>query len=109
MYAIPTTTVSVLRGTQVDEFGDPVDISTVVASGIPASLIEQIRTSTTPDSATPRVVRYTVGRVGADADICEDDRLLDEVSGEIYIIQAVSRLGNPVLCADLRLDLKRTT
>jgi hypothetical protein len=109
MYAIPTTTVSVLRGTQVDEFGDPADTDTVVVSGVPASLIEQIRTSATPDSATPRVVRYTVGRVGADTDIREDDRVLDEASGEVYIIQAVSRLGNPVLRADLRLDLKRTT
>ncbi len=109
MYALPTTTVSILRGTSLDEFGDPVDNDTPAASGIPCSLIEQTRTMTTPESPTPRVVRYTIGRIGSGTDILETDRLLDEVTGDKYIVQAVSRLGNPVIRPDYRLDLKRTS
>lgn len=109
MYALPTTTVTILRGTSTDAFGDVVDNDTVAASGIPCSLIEQTRSMFTPDDPTPRVVRITTGRIGADADVVETDRIVDEVTGERYIILGVSRLGNPVMKADLRLDLKRTT
>lgn len=109
MYALPTTTVSILRGSTTNAFGDVIDGSTVAASGVPCSLVEQTRTSKTADSPTPRVVHFTVGRIAADTDILDTDRLLDESTGQKYIIESVSRLGNPVIQADLRLDLKRTT
>lgn len=109
MYALPTTTVSVLRGQSTDQFGDVYDNDTIAASGIPCSLIEQTRNMLTADSPTPRVVHYTVGRIGADTDILETDRVLDEVTGVKYIVQGIARIGNPVMKADLRLDLKRTT
>ncbi|MFB7111730.1 hypothetical protein [Streptomyces sp. NPDC056291] len=109
MRALANTTISVLRGTTLDEFGDEVDSDTVVASGIPCSLIERVRRAYTPESATPRVVRYSVGRVNADTDIREADRVKDERTDRIYIVQAVSQIGGPGMVDDLMLDLKVTT
>lgn len=109
MLARATTRVSVLRGTTVDVFGDEADASTVHASGIPASLVEQTRVATTRDDPTPRVIRYTVGRVPASTDVTEDDRIKDEQTNEIYIVTAVSKNANPAMQQPLRLDLKRTT
>lgn len=109
MLARATTRVSVLRGTTVDAFGDEQDASTVAASGIPASLIEQTRVATTRDDPTPRVIRYTVGRVPPGTDVTEDDRIKDEVTEEVYIVTAVSTNANPAMAQPLRLDLKRTT
>ena len=109
MRALANTTLSVLRGTTTDEFGDDADNSTVVASGIPCSLIEQIRQAYTPENPTPRVVRYSIGRVNADTDIRESDRVKDERTNRTYIVQAVSQTGGLGMVNDLRLDLKYTT
>lgn len=109
MLAVATTTLTVYRGTSTDAYGDEQDTSTVVHTGIPASLTEQSRRVTTRDDPTPRIVRYAVARVTAGTDITDQDRLLDERTGAVYIVEAVSSMANPAVAADLRLDLRRTT
>lgn len=109
MIAQANTTVAVLRGTSTDAYGDAVDTNTAVATGIPASLIEQTRRVTTRDDPTPRIVRYTVGRVTAGTDITDQDRIKDERTNAIYIVDAVSSMNSAAVAADLRLDLRRTT
>lgn len=109
MIARATTTLSVLRGTSTDAFGDEVDSNTAVATGIPASLTEQTRRVTTRDDPTPRVIRYSVARVTAGTDITDQDRVMDERTGAVYIVDAVSSMNSAAVAADLRLDLRRTT
>lgn len=107
--AIATTTLAVLRGTTTDTWGDEADTNTPVYTGIPASLTEQSRRVTTRDNPTPRIVRYAVARVTAGTDITDQDRVRDERTGAVYIVDAVSQMANPAVAADLRLDLRRTT
>jgi hypothetical protein len=107
--AVATTTLTVLRGTTTDAYGDEQDADTVVATGIRASLTEQSRRVTTRDDPTPRIVRYAVGRVTAGTDITDQDRVRDERTGAVYIVEAVSSMANPAVAADIRLDLRRTT
>ncbi len=107
--AIATTTLAVLRGTTTDAYGDEQDTDTPVAVGIPASLTEQTRRVTTRDDPTPRIVRYAVARVSAGTDVTDQDRVRDERTGAVYIVDAASSMANPALTADLRLDLRRTT
>lgn len=109
MIAQANTRISVLRGTSVDVFGDEIDTDTPVATGIPASIVEQTRRVTTRDDPTPRIVRYAVGRVTAGTDITDQDRLRDESTGAVYIVDAVSQMTSAAVAADLRLDLRRTT
>lgn len=109
MIALATTTLTVYRGTSTDAWGDEVDTDTAVHTGIPAALTEQTRRVTTRDDPTPRIVRYAVGRVTAGTDITDQDRLLDERTGAIYIVDAVSQMSSAAVAADLRLDLRRTT
>lgn len=109
MQAIATTVLTVLRGTTTDVYGDEQDTDTVIASGIPASLTEQSRRVTTRDDPTPRIVRYAVARVPAGTDVSDQDRLRDERTGAIYIVDAVSSMANPAAVPDIRLDLRRTT
>ena len=109
MLAVATTTLTVLRGTTTDAYGDEQDADTVVATGIRASLTEQSRRVTTRDDPTPRIVRYAVGRVTAGTDITDQDRVRDERTGAVYIVEAVSSMANPAVAADIRLDLRRTT
>jgi hypothetical protein len=108
MLALATTTVSILRGTTTDSFGDGADVATVLKSGIAASLIESTRTAVEPVSGTPRIIRTHIARLPATTDITEDDRIKDERTNEIYIVVSVTRNANPVLTQPLRADLKRT-
>jgi Mg-chelatase subunit ChlD len=107
--AIATTTISVLRGTTTDAYNDEQDTNTPIATGVPASLTEQSRRVTTRDNPTPRIVRYAVARVRAGTDIRDQDRVRDERTGAVYIVDAVSSMANPAVAADIRLDLRRTT
>lgn len=109
MQAIATTTISVLRGTTTDDFGDVADTDTVVARGVPAALTEQSRRVTTRDDPAPRVIRSAVARVAAGTDVNDQDRIKDERTGATYIVDATSRMANPALQVDIRLDLRRTT
>jgi hypothetical protein len=109
MLALATTTLTVYRGTTTDTYGDEQDTDTPVHTGIAASLTEQSRRVTTRDNPTPRIVRYAVARVTAGTDITDQDRLVDERTGAVYIVDAVSQMANPAVSADLRLDLRRTT
>ena len=109
MQAIATTKVTILRGTDTDEFGDERDTSTPIATDIPASVIEQTRRVSGRENATPRIVRYAVARVPARTDITEDDRVLDQRTGAKYIVDAVSGMANPAMEVDRRVDLRRTT
>lgn len=109
MLAVATTRLTVLRGTTTDAYGDDQDTDTAVATGVIASLTEQSRRVTTRDDPTPRIVRYAVARVTSGTDITDQDRVRDERTGAVYIVEAVSSMANPAVAADLRLDLRRTT
>lgn len=109
MQAIATTRLTVLRGTTTDVYGDEQDTDAVIQTGIPAALTEQSRRVTTRDNPTPRIVRYTVARVAAGTDIRDQDRVRDERTGAVYIVDAPSSMANPAMAVDLRLDLRRTT
>jgi hypothetical protein len=109
MQAIATTRVEILRGTTTDTYGDEQDTDTAIASDIPAALTEQSRRVTTRDDPTPRIVRYAVARVPAGTDVTDQDRLRDQRTGAIYIVEATSSMANPAATPDIRLDLRRTT
>lgn len=109
MQAIATTQLTVLRGTATDAYGDEQDTDTPVAVNIPASLTEQSRRVTTRDDPTPRIIRTAIARVPAGTDIRDQDRVRDQRTGAVYIVDAPSSMTSPALAVDLRLDLRRTT
>lgn len=106
MQAIPTTTVSILRGTTVTPAGDVVDSLTPVYTGIPASVMERTRNGIDTLTQDPRVWRFTVCRLPAGTDVLDTDLVLDESTGKRYAVSAVSVLSSPVHTPDLRVDLR---
>lgn len=106
---IATTTVSILGGVIADDgYGDPADNSTVSASGIPASILERVRQSTGYRDGIPRVVRSIDCRLPADTVITEDNRIRDENTGQIYIIDSIAKPAFFVGIGGLKLALTRT-
>jgi len=105
-----TTTVSILRGTSVNDYGDEVDESTPTHTGIPASLIEQSRRTYLPAEGAYRVIRFTRCRLTAGTDVRKDDRILDERTNRVYVVTELNDdPGSPVHRPDIILDLSRTT
>lgn len=104
------TTCSVLRGTDVDEFGDIEDASTPLMVGIPAILLETVKTTTDPATQTPRTVRSAYCRVPSWTGVLNSDRIVDESSGRKYAVTDVDSPGSiNGAPGDLVLTLKRIT
>lgn len=106
-WAIPNTTVTIYRGTTIDEYSGDISNETVLASAISASIIEQSRIVDDPNSGTPRVVRLITGRVPDGTDVKNTDRLLDETNSRSYWIRSVRQHENPIYTSDVTLDLVR--
>lgn len=104
---IPTTTVAILRGETIDEYGDPVDSDTPIRAGVPISLIERDQRVYVPAESRTTIVRHVTGRARPGTPIRERDRLRDERTGSIYLVEAVSRSGTVIGSPDLRLVLRR--
>jgi hypothetical protein len=108
--AIPTTTVTVLGGpVATDGYGDPVDGATELHTAIPAAIHvgrEVVATEGVPEA---RVVRYFTGRLPGHLELDGTMRLVDERTGDTYVIDNVTRPQSAITPQDLRLDLRRVT
>ena len=105
MYARATTTISILRGTGTDEWGDAVDNDTVVATGVRAAIAEQKIYAQGEVTTQPRNLRYARMRVTNGTDIQVNDRIKDERLNQTWTITNISPLQNPTVKQDLRVDL----
>lgn len=107
LLALPTTTVSIKRGTTIDDYEGTITNETTVASGVSASIMEQVRQNFEPVTGLPRTIRFITGRVSDGTDVLTNDRLLDEVEGSYYTVISVRQMQNPVVTMDVTLELKR--
>jgi hypothetical protein len=107
--AIPTTTVTILGGNTESDYGDVLDSDEPAGSGIPASIIEGRQVVATESDAQARIIRYYTGRLPAGTVVSDTNRLKDERTDEIYVIDNVTVPHNPIIPQDVRLDLRRIT
>lgn len=104
---LATTLVALYRGSKTDEFGDDSDSNTIVASDLPASIVEDGQRRFRPAEQRGTVVeRYTV-RLRPDADVREGDRLVVQDSGVVYQVQDVTRPHSVIGFADIRVSAVR--
>lgn len=109
MSFLATTTISVLRGTAEDRYGDEVDTDTVVASRIPASILEKPVTGARPASGRKDTPRTYFLRVWRTFTFQQGDRVRDERTGYVYAVTTLAPVTNPVGLGSTRLDLQRVT
>lgn len=105
MYSRATTKVTIYRGESTDEWGDPVDNNTIVASGIIASILEQKIWSSPEVSTQPHNFRYARLRIRKNIVVQTNDRVHDERNNQTWLITNISSLQNPVVGQDKRIDL----
>lgn len=109
MRAAANCTVSILRGSTTDSYGDVVDQNTVVQSGVQAWIFEQNRRVFVPAEGAFRIIRTYAARVGSEIDVRKDDRLLHEQTTDIYLVTDLSDSSSAAHRPDTVLQLSRTT
>jgi hypothetical protein len=88
---LPTTTVTILRGTPTaDAYGDLVDVATVVASGLEAAIVEEKQTYSAPVDQRGGVVETYSVRLRAGVDVREGDRVRDDRTLTVYRVAEVT-------------------
>jgi len=106
MIGISTGRYSILRGvTTQNEYGDDVSTDAVYKSGILGSVIERTRTNFDPQSSRIVTLRQLTGRFAHGTDIQDGDRIKDEKTGIIFLVNSVSMPTSVVNKPDLILDL----
>lgn len=103
------TTVDILGGQDtVDDWGDPVEGTTVLVSGVPATITEGRQVVATESDPQAVAVHYYTGRVPAGTPVTGANRVRD-ASGTLYVVDFVNVPSNPAVPGDIRLDLRRVT
>jgi hypothetical protein len=108
--AVQNTTVSLLRGTATDAYGDTVDAAVPVLSGVPAVVIERSQSVLDPATQTPMIVRSTVCVVPQWTGALATDQIRNDRTGDTFAIEDIllpdTLMGAPV---DITLTLRRVT
>lgn len=102
-----TTTVDIYRGETTDSYGDTKDTDSPLYTDKPASIIQQNKTVTNRDTRTPETIRTYTGRVGANVDIQDDDRIRDTKTGDYYLVTGITQNSSPAWTPATQLDLRR--
>jgi len=119
MYAIANTTVTILRGTSLGSLGDVIDNPVPIATGViafisyptmsplrPIVLGQQVYEPAMPE---PSTTRQAAGTLPSGTDVRNSDQILDEMTGLLWEVYAVTELGWAGASPDLVLTLKRVT
>ena len=110
MITTPTTTVAILGGGSSSTWGDDIEGTTARVTGIPAAIHEGVIRVATESDPQARAIRFYTARLPHGADVpTTAERLQDEQSGVIYVVDAVTTPVNPALPQDVRVDLRRVT
>jgi len=113
---LPNTTVTILGlsggGTSVDPWGDPVELEQqedILLTGIPAIITENHAVATTEADPNARVIAYFVARLPHGTTVDPSQRLRDEASGTVYVIDQVTQPPGLGWLPDLRVDMHLAT
>lgn len=105
---IANTTVKVLRGFEVNEEGDEVEMVFLIAAGMPMGIIERRRVVPSEAVQDLRTYHFATGRPVVAFEFQARDRILDERTGRTYQIEDVAVLSGLDSATIQRLDLKIT-
>lgn len=110
MRARATTTVTILRGDTTNSYGDTVsDNTTPIASGVIAAIQEQNRRVYLPAEGATRIIRTYTGKLPPTTNVQKLDRLRDERTNVVYLINELHQADNPAISLDISVELSRTT
>jgi hypothetical protein len=122
MYTMANTTVSILRGSTTDEYGDCQDYDVPIATGVIAYITSPSQspfrpivlgsTIYMPGTIAPSVTREIICALPYGTDVTNEDRVLDETSQieyEVLLVTQPGPVGGGGTYPDMQLTLRRVT
>jgi|ERR1039457_6714725 hypothetical protein len=94
-----------MRGTSADENDDVIDTMTPVAVDVPISIVQTTNYATGPETGRLVLVQYADGIVRPRTDVRKGDRLRDQGTGQVYVVDSVSSV-KVFMQGDLRLKMR---
>lgn len=103
---LANTTLTVCRGTTVNQYGDRTNVGTPLYTGIPAAIVESAKQVFDRASQRFQTIRTSTCVVPDWADILDTDTLLDETTGNTFMVESVTRQPTLGLPPDKLLTLR---
>lgn len=109
MLELATTSITIIRGTEVNELGDETDVGLTLYQHVPAGLVESGHQTFDRASSTRRTIRTITCVVPSWTDVDADDTIMDEraTPPAYYMVESIVRqpslIGSP---ANLILTLR---
>jgi hypothetical protein len=89
MMELANTTLSVLRGTTTNGYGDRTNVGVPLHTGIPAAVVEKSKQVFDRDSQRFQTIRTSMCVVPDWADILDTDTLMDETTGNFFMVEDI--------------------
>lgn len=111
MINTPTTLGTILGGTATEnEWGDPIEGTETIHAGVPAALMQQpIRSTSDEGQREPVVIIFVTAYIPGEYDVTGAQRFRDDTTGDLYLIDHVTRPQHAGFPQDTRLDLRRVS
>lgn len=88
---LANTTLTIMRGTEANAYGDLSDVGAPIYTGVPAAVVESSKVVFDPATQTPRTIRTSTCVVASWVDVLTSDTLLDESTGSYYMINDIQQ------------------
>lgn len=88
---IANTRLTIMRGTAANAYGDLTDVGQPIYMGIPAAINESSKTVFDAATQRPQIIRTSVCVVQGWVDVLTSDTLMDETTGNYYMIEDIQR------------------
>lgn len=111
MISTPTTWATILGGAETtNQWGDPIEGTEEIATRVPCALYEQLRQSTSDEGQRePVTITFVTGYIPPRYNVTGANRLRDDRTGTVYLIDNVTRPQHAATQQDTRLDLRRVS
>lgn len=81
--------ITVMRGTEVNAYGDESDVGVPLYTGVQAALAETTQTAYDSASQRQQIIRGITCKVPNWVDVVTTDTIMDEATGAYYMIEAI--------------------
>lgn len=88
---LANTRLTIMRGTAANDYGDESDVGLPLYTHVPAAINESSKTVFDAATQRPQIIRTSVCVVQGWVDVLTSDTLMDETTGNFFMIEDIQR------------------
>lgn len=91
MLELANCTVTIMRGTEANVYGDESDVGTPLYEHVPAAVTETAKQVFDPATQRPQTIRTSMCVLPSWADVLDSDTIQREDTGDYFMIESIQR------------------